>query len=366
MRKAFKSLFSSSHNDYPGNSGLNQIPFQTQPAAPTVKGRGFVWGRDKVRGVNLGGWLVLEKWITPTLFQQYAPKAKDEWTFCQQLGPRALQALQGHWNTWVTEQDIARLSSMGLNMLRIPIGYWAFQLKGVPGSQNGFDNSGRQGPIEWTKGGYNGENIQRSLAVVQQVVDIFIRDSEFSTTVNCLQLVNECANWGLDMNVVKQYYETSYKIIRSASSEIKIVLHDGFQWYTFWNGFMRPPDYQNVLMDTHKYQCFDNSMKGWSRKRHMEHTDWLHEQLEGSDRNLWTIVGEWSLALIESRGGHPNTWDAEYRSYMKEYAERQMAVYERASGWIYWNFKTEDAPEWNYMLLVETNIIPNPPNARFM
>lgn len=29
----------------------------------------FNFGNDKVRGVNLGGWLVLEPWITPSVFE---------------------------------------------------------------------------------------------------------------------------------------------------------------------------------------------------------------------------------------------------------------------------------------------------------
>lgn len=29
----------------------------------------FSFGNDKVRGVNLGGWLVLEPWITPSIFE---------------------------------------------------------------------------------------------------------------------------------------------------------------------------------------------------------------------------------------------------------------------------------------------------------
>jgi len=29
----------------------------------------FAFGQDKVRGVNLGGWLVLEPWITPSIFE---------------------------------------------------------------------------------------------------------------------------------------------------------------------------------------------------------------------------------------------------------------------------------------------------------
>ena len=28
----------------------------------------FFTNKEKLKGVNLGGWLVLEKWITPSLF----------------------------------------------------------------------------------------------------------------------------------------------------------------------------------------------------------------------------------------------------------------------------------------------------------
>lgn len=31
-------------------------------------------GKTKIRGVNLGGWLVLEPWIKPTLFEQFDAK----------------------------------------------------------------------------------------------------------------------------------------------------------------------------------------------------------------------------------------------------------------------------------------------------
>jgi glucan 1,3-beta-glucosidase len=46
----------------------------------------------QVRGTNIGGWLVLEPWITPSLFYQFlgatTPEstAMDTWTFCTALG----------------------------------------------------------------------------------------------------------------------------------------------------------------------------------------------------------------------------------------------------------------------------------------
>lgn len=32
--------------------------------------------QKKIHGVNLGGWLVLEPWITPSLFEQFTPSDK--------------------------------------------------------------------------------------------------------------------------------------------------------------------------------------------------------------------------------------------------------------------------------------------------
>ena len=44
-------------------------------------------------GTNIGGWLVLEPWITPSLFYRWLGKTRsegvaiDSWSFCEQLGP---------------------------------------------------------------------------------------------------------------------------------------------------------------------------------------------------------------------------------------------------------------------------------------
>lgn len=51
----------------------------------------FQWGKEKVRGVNLGGWLVLEPWITPSIFQNVDQSLgiRDEWTLTEKLGTEA-------------------------------------------------------------------------------------------------------------------------------------------------------------------------------------------------------------------------------------------------------------------------------------
>ena len=141
----------------------------------------FPWN-TQVRGVNLGGWLVLEPWITPSLFYQFLGKdqgevAMDLYSFCEVLGPEeANRQLRAHWDSWVTSDIIAELATAGINSIRLPVGDWMYQpyypyeactagalekvdwllgeahskgisvlidIHGVLGSQNGFDNSVR-------------------------------------------------------------------------------------------------------------------------------------------------------------------------------------------------------------------------------
>ncbi|KAG6865769.1 hypothetical protein C0991_011966 [Blastosporella zonata] len=80
---------------------------------------GFNYGSQKVRGVNLGGWLVLEPWITPSLFDNTGDsRIIDEYTFGQyQNHATALGVLQNHWNTWITEADFQAIAAAGYEAL---------------------------------------------------------------------------------------------------------------------------------------------------------------------------------------------------------------------------------------------------------
>lgn len=103
----------------------------------------FEYGADKVRGVNLGGWFVLEPWITPSIFEPWATSGNvvDEYTLTQTLGKAQAQStLSAHWNTWITESDFEQIAAAGLNHVRIPIGYWSVApIDGEPYVQGAYD-----------------------------------------------------------------------------------------------------------------------------------------------------------------------------------------------------------------------------------
>ena len=145
---------------------------------------------NQIRGVSLGGWMVLEPWITPSLFYQFLSgrehsTAFDTYTFCQVLGAKeANRQLRNHWDKWVTKDIITHLAQSGaVNSLRLPVGDYMYKPYGpyvgcfdgaleyvdnlldwaysrglsvlidvhtMKDSQNGFDNSGQARGIEWT------------------------------------------------------------------------------------------------------------------------------------------------------------------------------------------------------------------------
>jgi len=390
------------------------------------------YNRPKIRGVNLGGWLVLEPWITPSLFEQFdeSKMISDQWMFCEELGRKECwRQLEKHYQTWVTESDLQFLAESGINHVRIPVGYWMFgdiregepwvngelpylerairwcqkhnlhvvlDLHCAPGSQNGFDNSGRKGEVHFGDAvvGKNGRteypNIKRALQFIAQLTAHFSQ-AEFRGTVVGIELVNE-AFVTIPLEVVKDYYLQGYEIVKQNGDTMAVIIGDSFR-FGAWNDFMFPPHYRHVWIDTHIYQLFDIPRLSMSWAQHTQQTCQLNKP-EVAVAPLSTMVGEWCLAttdcakwlngygsgarfdgtfpkpgsgpVLGSCLGQENIhnktiWTPEYKAFLSEYAQKQMDAYESgsSSGWFFWNFKTEKgAPQWDYMLGVREGWIP--------
>lgn len=69
---------------------------------------------DYIKGVNLGNWLVLEKWMNPALFD--GTTADDEYYLPTQLDPAVYEArIKTHRAEYINERDFATIRSWGLN-----------------------------------------------------------------------------------------------------------------------------------------------------------------------------------------------------------------------------------------------------------
>ncbi|KAI0253216.1 exo-1-3-beta-glucanase [Lactifluus subvellereus] len=381
------------------------------------------YGSQTVRGVNLGGWLVLEPWITPSLFDNTGnPKIVDEWTFGQyQDTAVALATLTEHWNTWITKDDFRDIAAAGLNHVRIPIGYWAFDvgagepylqgqlpylrkaiywaaeynlkviidLHGAPGSQNGFDNSGQRMPFpHWQS---NQTNVDRTDAIIQRIA----REFSYDSAASIIAPLNEPAGFdGQQMlNVTRQYWLDSYKTIRQLGNTI-VLIHDAFQPLSYWNNFMPREQYVNVAMDTHIYQMFSDEGVSRSDEAHIQAACSNAGPLSDfNDYQLMTIVGEWTPAMtdcakyLNGRGigarydgsisqgaprygnctdvtGYGSSFSQDYKGFLRKIWEAQVITYEKASGWIQWTWKAEQADEWAYSAGLKYGWIPYDPTER--
>ena len=80
----------------------------------------------KFRGVNLGSQFIIERWMAEDEWKSMGCDwTYDEWNCTKLLGQeKADAAFQKHWNSWITQGDIKEIASLGLNTVRIPVGFW--------------------------------------------------------------------------------------------------------------------------------------------------------------------------------------------------------------------------------------------------
>eukprot|EP00434_Breviolum_minutum_P015788 symbB.v1.2.013909.t2/scaffold935.1/size150374/6 len=79
------------------------------------KGQTHPW-----KGVNLGGWLLLEPGPSAPL-----STGRCEWDLMETLRRRqALDVLHRHRETFIQKEDFQAIKNMGLNAVRVPFGYW--------------------------------------------------------------------------------------------------------------------------------------------------------------------------------------------------------------------------------------------------
>ncbi|KAF1950908.1 glucan 1,3-beta-glucosidase precursor [Byssothecium circinans] len=384
----------------------------------------FDWAKTKVRGVNIGGWLVLESFLVPSIFTKHStPELTigDEWALCTKLGKQGCyDALKPHWDKFVKLADFKKIKKAGFNVVRIPIGYWAYlddgapytsgaapyldkaigwaretglkviiDLHAAPKSQNGFDHSGHK--AAWPGWG-DGESIWQTHKVLKILEDKYAVPKNQDVVI-AIELLNEPTLNTLDLNTVKQFYRDGYYNLRLIS-ETPMMMHDGF-WDPAWlNEFLTPSDNnaQLVVVDHHEYQIFDSSLVGMSTTDHRTLTCNSIDLYDHSDK--WLIVGEWSGAMTDcaphingfnsgnryegswfgsswigsckGKSGKVKDWSQEWKDDVRKYIETQLDAFEaKSNGWVFWNFKTEgSAGEWDLFQLLDAGVFPQPLDNR--
>ncbi len=357
----------------------------------------------KIRGVNLGGWLVLEKWMTPSVFEGL--QAKDETSYCVELGANAAPALKQHWDSFITRDDFVWLAEVGINALRIPVGHWIFgagypyhrsygevefpfveggidvldsafdwaeqlgllivlDLHAAPGCQNGFDNGGIQDVCEWHT---QPEYIDYALLILERLAERYHARS----ALHAIEVLNE-PHWDIDTALLKKYTTEAYQRIRKycQPENVAVVYHDGFRSFRDYAGFLAEPEFSNVVLDIHRYQCFVSEDIDTDIYGHIEKAaiGWKNEADEIINELGWAYVGEWSLGLdlrmvsLWAEGSFNHALqemdnfqlDIAHRAY----AAAQLLSFEKYLGWFFWSYKTETATAWSFRDCVEKGWLP--------
>lgn len=391
----------------------------------------------------------MEPWITPSIFEainQQLPGFNntypiiDEWTFWQfggdAQGIDLDQFIKQHWDSWILEEHLATVAAAGITHLRIPVGYWLFDIRpdepfingslmfpyalerlktlcnvwaknhnlkvlfdlhAAPGSQNGFDNSGRSGKIRLLEG----NNLERTKVVVQKMSE-WVRANVDPGVVFGIELLNEPNTFdgtvGSDMWAAMRdnFYPLGYSIARNATGNnagVAVVLQTAFRSLSDFNGYMpEGQGFTNVWLDDHNYQSFGPMFNGWATQSngwdlHINSTCSSGNQTY-SDAPLWTFVGEFSLATTDCTkwllgiGRSPTLtgWnrtdlcdyysreaayiDRDHRDFLARFAAAQMDAFEKANGWMFWTIRTEQSPEWDFLVGLREGWIPNPVGQR--
>ncbi len=363
--------------------------------------------RARLRGVNLGGWLVLEKWMTPSLFAGLA--ATDETTWCVELGRDAAPRLRTHRERFVTRADFAWLAAIGINAVRIPIGHWilgppypyhasyggraapyveggievldraldwaqesglrdVLDLHAAPGCQNGFDNGGIKDACDWHT---REEYVAFSVELLGRLAGRY----RARGCLHAIEVLNE-PRWDVPTALLEDYYRRAYGAIRAhcRAEDVAVVFHDGFRPHREYAGFLQSSDLRNVIFDVHRYQCFERADLELDIQGHLHKAavTWRDEADEiQRDLRVPAIAGEWSLGLdlevVSLWAEGPYDHALQHMDRFQEdvacraYASAQLLAFERYLGWFFWSYRTESTPAWCFRECVQRGWLP----ARF-
>ena len=325
----------------------------------------------KLHGVNLGGWLVLERWLTPSVFA--GTTAEDEYTLMAE--PDAAERLRRHRETFITAGDFAWIADQGLDLVRLPVGYWVLDgdppflpavevldramdtaaehglrvlldLHAGPGSQNGLDSSARIGPKLWYRSAAHREHTVRCLASL-------VRRYRDHPALWGIELLNEPIDWRV-WRLWRFHRSALRALLPLVRPGTRVLFSDGYLPWLL-RGSLRSREDVPVVMDCHFYQCFypwdvrrrvpDVLVKAAGRRRLIR---WL-------SRAHPVLVGEWSAALDHRtfRG----TDGQDRPAITARFVEAQLEGYQDALGWCFWTYTSENADDWNFRHLVESGLL---------
>jgi aryl-phospho-beta-D-glucosidase BglC (GH1 family) len=311
------------------------------------------------------------------------------------------QRFEEHWRTWINADTVQSVHDVGLNTIRIPIGYWSYtdivdkasepfadgnrmlpyldavvkkaadlgiyviiDLHGAPGGQQEDVFTGQNNK---PAGFFNDYNFGRAEKWLAWMTDRIHNNPAYSS-VGMIEVLNEPVSKhdggnrypapGQDPGLIQKYYPGALKAVRDTENRLNVPndkkLHVQFMSSKWDSG--NPRSVSAVAndgltaFDDHNYIGF--ALQGDKRGdayslMHSACTD--HRTVSGQD---FTFTGEWSMT---------SNYDWKDKEFFNKFFTAQQQLYEEPgmAGWVYWTWKTEtDDPRWTYSYATYLGYIP--------
>lgn len=237
-----------------------------------------------LNGVNLGGLMVMEKWMTPADSEATLP---DTYSIIQELDNRFGVAeeqslIRDYQQAWITPQDFVNIKNAGFNVVRVPVWWGNFyplanisnaawrsdafteldwivnqaaaqgiyviiDMHGAVGGQSTSGDTGQQNlNAYWTNGSDQGNTAFMWWQIANHYKD--------NPTVAGYDLLNEPMNAPNNAAVISAY-ASLYTTVRSVDPAHIVIMESCFG---NWNWSMLPDPssegWSNVVYEMHEYQ----------------------------------------------------------------------------------------------------------------
>lgn len=359
------------------------------------------WCHAAWRGVNLGGWMLLEPGPASPFFnlchakilelgggpaqesletsfagdppRENPPGLCDEYSVCAALQAAGGECLRSELFRWhrsqhYTEQTFADIAKTGLNAVRVPFGYWVVQGPGsgepyegpclevldgcvqmaeAHGLQVLLDLHGNPGgesgsrPCGREYAAWKWEDWRHDEAV--EVLRVLAARYCDKSCVTGVQVCNEPSE-NIPADRLCDFYEQAIEAIRSSGmgpDKVAVVL----PIFTHWR-MKEMLSCWNSRGNSFKFDniAFDihyyhDFSAIWRLLPHYRHIEVVAEHARELKLLPGSVVGEWSL----SRPGH---FSEEEKA---DFAQKQVVAYNHAShGWFFWNWHDHAFyPDWD-------------------
>ncbi|EJD36695.1 glycoside hydrolase [Auricularia subglabra TFB-10046 SS5] len=382
-------------------TGLNRLKNST------ISGRA-IFPSNGIRGVNLGAWFVFEPYMAIDRWHDMGGDwlcgdctncVNDEFSLTRKLGQaQANSVFANHWNTWITQDDVNQIKQLGLNSVRIPIGFWIIEstvngdefyprgglnylrqgckrfrdaginvlldLHAAPGAQvarNAF-----AGRCVATPGFWNQGNFDRMNRAAAELTRIIHNEPANFGSVWGLQALNEPPNNGNESPGYYQFMQGFVAGVRGVESQLGVAeanrlstvfMDVSWQWQ---NPAGNPAFIQNGgnAYDSHIYYSFGAPCGNWGcvSNQLSSHVAFACQGGGGriaNDRdqfNTPSFLGEWWLLPLS---GTFSNWD---QGAVRRFGDAQKRGYspeggQGGFGWYFWSWKmtNSDSDGTNHM-----------------